>query len=65
MALIYCEKWLIWIEGEKVKALSENKNMRLKIKMDNNSSIIHNVFLMKKWIDELESTAKKLSKSRR
>ncbi len=65
MIFIYSDKWLIWLEKDYVKALSSDKNIRLKLKIDKKIDGIKNIVLMKQWIDKLEKIKSDLVTARK
>lgn len=61
MILIY-KRYIIWLEGEEIRLISDDKIMRLQLEIDREKPLAENIQAMIKWISELEATAKKLSK---
>jgi len=64
MICIY-KNFIIWLASDGIRAISDNKNVRLKLKFDEDKTVLDQTKDMIKWIDNLERIKKKLVASKR
>lgn len=54
------KNFIIWLECDGIRAISEDKNIRLKLELNPDKNIQNQVGDMIKWIDKLEKIKNKL-----
>lgn len=58
------KNYIIWLEREEIRLISDDKIMRLQLEIDREKPLAENIQAMIRWINQLEATAKKLSRKK-
>jgi len=59
------KNFIIWLSSDGIRAISDDKNVRLKLKFDEDKCICDQTKDMIKWIDNLEKIKKKLIEAKK